>query len=136
MATDEMEPVFRMSSVGMMSEHSDDPDLVFPKELLTRLHHSKPAALGAGFWGAFLSSLQLPSGGLIPSRSIYNRHTILISHGNSAAEARTARRPARRRQHPEAAALPEHHLPRGLDDLLRRDDHRCVLQPVPPIAQH
>jgi hypothetical protein len=40
---------------------------------------------------AFLSSLQPPSGGLIASRSIYNCHTILISHGNPAAEARTAR---------------------------------------------
>jgi hypothetical protein len=41
--------------------------------------------------GASLSSRQPPSGGLIPPRSPCNRHTILISHGNPAAEAGTAR---------------------------------------------
>jgi len=41
--------------------------------------------------GAFLSSPRPPSGGLIRSRSSYNRHTVLIGDGNPAAEARTAR---------------------------------------------
>jgi hypothetical protein len=41
--------------------------------------------------GAFLSSLQPPSGGLVPSRSPYTRRTILISHENPTAELRTAR---------------------------------------------
>jgi hypothetical protein len=41
--------------------------------------------------GAFLSSPSRPGNGLMPSRSPYNRHAILVARGDSAAEARTAR---------------------------------------------
>ena len=82
------------------------PRAVLPASALRRRRRELRASALAqvATSGVLLSSPQPPSGGLIPSRSPYNRRAILIGHGNPVAEARTVRQPSTSRCSPTRAA--------------------------------